>query len=91
MGLGVGIFLVAVGAILTFAVDVTVSGLDIAVVGVVLMIAGAAGILLNLAVFGSRRRRVRYPRDYNSPYAEEEVYDDGVTDRPAHVDHRPTH
>jgi hypothetical protein len=92
MGFGVGIFLVTVGAILTFAVDVTVSGLDIAVVGVVLMIAGGAGILLNLAVFGSRRRRVRYQRDYHrpyvEPYVEEEVYDDGTPDRPARVSRR---
>lgn len=58
MGLGAGIFLAALGAILTFAVDYSISGLDIAVVGVILMIAGVAGIALELAVFGPRRRRV---------------------------------
>jgi Domain of unknown function (DUF6458) len=58
MTIGAGIFLMAVGAILTFAVHVSVSGLDISVIGVVLMIAGAVGIALDLAVFAPRRRRV---------------------------------
>ena len=40
MGIGVSVFLFAVGAILTFAVNATVSGIDIATVGVILMIAG---------------------------------------------------
>ncbi|MCK9903070.1 hypothetical protein CC117_19490 [Parafrankia colletiae] len=56
MGIGAAILLMALGAILTFAVDFSVSGLDIAVVGVVLMLAGAAGLILDLAFFGPRRR-----------------------------------
>ena len=55
MGIGVSVFLFAVGAILTFAVDASVSGLDIATVGVILMVAGAIGLLMTLAVFGPRR------------------------------------
>jgi hypothetical protein len=58
MTIGVGIFLMAVGAILAFAVHVSVSGLNVAVIGVVLMIAGASGIAVHLAVFAPRRRRV---------------------------------
>jgi hypothetical protein len=57
MGIGLGIFLVAVGAILTFAVDATVAGLDIKVVGVILMVAGVIGLALTLLVFAPRRRR----------------------------------
>jgi hypothetical protein len=57
MGIGVGIFLVACGAILTFAVNATVSGLDIRVVGVILMVAGVVGIALELIMFAPRRRR----------------------------------
>lgn len=57
MGIGAAIFLMAAGAILTFAVDVSVSGLDIAVVGVILMIAGAIAFVLDVAVFAPRRRR----------------------------------
>ncbi|EFC82720.1 DUF6458 family protein [Parafrankia sp. EUN1f] len=60
MGIGAAIALMALGAILTFAVDVSISGLDIAVIGIVLMLAGAAGLILDLAVFAPRRRRVGY-------------------------------
>ena len=56
MGIGVSIFLLALGAILAFAVNATVSGLDIAVIGYILMAAGALGIILFLAVFGPRKR-----------------------------------
>ena len=55
MGIGVSIFLIVVGAILTFAVDATVSGLDLNVVGWVLMLAGAAGLILFF--YFSRRHR----------------------------------
>ena len=54
MGIGVSVFLFAVGAILTFAVSATVSGIDIATVGVILMIAGALGLIMTLLVFGRR-------------------------------------
>jgi len=56
MGIGLNSFLMAVGAILTFAVDATVAGLNIKVVGVILMIAGAVGLILTLVVFAPRRR-----------------------------------
>ena len=46
MSLGVSIFLLVVGAILTFAVDVTTSGFSINTVGIILMIAGALGLVL---------------------------------------------
>jgi len=58
MGIGVSIFLLAIGAILTFAVDASVSGLDISVVGVILMVSGAIGLLLTMLVFGRRDRGV---------------------------------
>jgi hypothetical protein len=56
MGIGVGVFLVALGAILAFAVNASVSGLDLAVVGWVLMGAGLLGIVLEVALFAPRRR-----------------------------------
>lgn len=56
MGIGVGIFLIAVGAIIAFAVDYQASGVDLAAVGWILMAAGAVGILLDLIVFAPRRR-----------------------------------
>jgi hypothetical protein len=58
MGIGVGIFLIAIGAILAFAVDASVQGMDIEAVGVILMIAGAIGIVLDLVLWGPRRRTV---------------------------------
>jgi hypothetical protein len=58
MGIGVSLFLLAVGAILAFATDVTVSGLNLDTVGLILMLIGAIGFVLTLIVWGSRRTRV---------------------------------
>ena len=64
MGIGVSIFLLAVGAILTFAVEASMSGVDIDAVGVILMIAGAIGLLTSMIFwnswggFGRRDERV---------------------------------
>jgi len=63
MGLGVGIFLTALGAILAFAVNTTVSGIEIKTIGWILMVVGIAGIVLSMIFWsswggpgGSRRR-----------------------------------
>ncbi len=53
MGLGVGIFLIAVGAILAFAVHVTTSGVNVHTVGWILMAVGFVGILLALIFWSS--------------------------------------
>src|SRR3954452_13269280 len=58
MGIGGSIFLLAVGAILAFAVDAQVSGIDINVVGWVLMIAGLVGLAITIWYMNSRRRTV---------------------------------
>jgi hypothetical protein len=55
MGIGVSIFLIAVGAILAFAVDASVSGLDINVVGWILMIVGVIGLIMTAFIWGPRR------------------------------------
>ena len=57
MSIGAGILLIAIGAILTFAVDWTLGGVDLDIVGWVLMVAGLAGVLITL--FLSRRRGTR--------------------------------
>ena len=59
MGIGVSIFLLALGAILTFAVSFDVSGLDISVIGVILMICGAIGLAITLALLSRSRTAVR--------------------------------
>lgn len=53
MGIGVSIFLIAVGAILLWAVSWTVAGVDLNAVGVILMIIGAIGALLSLLFWSS--------------------------------------
>jgi hypothetical protein len=53
VSLGVSIFLLVVGAILTFAVDVTASGFSINTVGIILMVAGALGLVLSLLFWSS--------------------------------------
>lgn len=56
MGIGAGVFLLALGAILAFAVEYEVAGVDLTVVGWILMGAGLLGVLLSLLVWGPRRR-----------------------------------
>jgi hypothetical protein len=76
MGIGVSIFLIAVGAILAFAVNVATSGIDLNTVGVILMIVGGIGLLLSLIFWstwgglGTWRREtyVRDPYDRPPPY-----------------------
>jgi hypothetical protein len=53
MGIGTSIFLIALGAILRFAVTATVSGVSIQTIGVILMIVGIVGLILSL-LFWSR-------------------------------------
>ena len=48
MGIGTSIFLIALGAILKFAVTATVSGIELATVGVILMVVGIIGLLVSL-------------------------------------------
>src|SRR3954447_21457786 len=68
MRLGTAIVLLALGAILTFALRVDVSGVDLQVVGWILMIVGALGIVLEVAVWGPRqRRRVTTTDGYGPP------------------------
>lgn len=56
MGIGVSIFLIALGAILAFAVSFDVSGLDISVVGYILMIVGLIGLIMTAFNWGPRSR-----------------------------------
>jgi hypothetical protein len=54
--IGFSVFMMAVGAVLTFAVKATAKGVNIHTVGVILMIAGALGLIVTLTVFAPRRR-----------------------------------
>jgi hypothetical protein len=61
---GISLFLIAVGAILYFAVNASVSGLEIDTVGLILMIVGAVGFLWSMFVlYGTRDRADVGPAD----------------------------
>ena len=72
MGIGVSIFLIAVGAILKFALHMSVNvprvgPVNMDVVGVILMVVGAIGLVMALVIGGRRRREIvtREPHDSN--------------------------
>jgi Domain of unknown function (DUF6458) len=56
VGIGTSLFLIAVGAILYFAVNASISGLSIATVGIILMIVGIVGLVISLFLISSARR-----------------------------------
>jgi hypothetical protein len=56
MGIGTSLFLIAVGAILYFAVNADLSGLEISTIGLILMVVGVVGLLISL-FFVSRAGR----------------------------------
>ena len=63
MGIGTSIFLLALGAIFTFAVEFDVAGIEIATVGVILMIAGIIGLLISLFWLSQNRAAAPVVRD----------------------------
>ncbi|MCW3844914.1 DUF6458 family protein [Micromonospora yasonensis] len=78
MGIGTSIFLIAVGAILTFALNAHIGGVSLDVVGWILMAAGVLGLIMTTLVWGRRRevvttsepaeyRRVEERRDVTPP------------------------
>lgn len=89
MGIGVSVFLLAIGAILTFATNVSVSGLDLDVVGIVLMVVGLIGLLMTLLVWGPRRRvEPAAPAVAERPVVERPVVERPVAERRV-VEERP--
>jgi sulfite exporter TauE/SafE len=66
MALGTSLFLIAVGAVLRFAVHVSARGFSVHTVGVILMVVGIVGLLISLlwmTVWAGRRERVVATRD----------------------------
>jgi hypothetical protein len=73
MGIGVSIFLIAVGAILSFAINAdTVDIVNINVVGYILMIVGVIGLIMTAFIWGPRSR------GGGDVVEERRVYDDRV-------------
>jgi hypothetical protein len=56
MGIGTSLFLIAVGAILYFAVNADISGIEISTIGIILMVVGVIGLLISLFFLSSARR-----------------------------------
>ncbi len=92
--MGLSLVLIAVGAILTWAVEATVSGIDIRAVGVILMLIGLLGLVLamlfwaSFAPFGRRDDRPNQIID-NRP-----THDHIIDDRPRTehiIEERPRH
>lgn len=77
MGVGTSLLLIAVGAILRFAVSVSTHGFSIQTIGVILMIVGAVGLLISLLWLAVWRDRRAAGRTYAEPpgrtYAERDV------------------
>lgn len=57
MSLGASLFLIAVGAILHFAVTAELAGIDLQVVGTILMIIGVLGFVISLFFYFQARDR----------------------------------
>ena len=80
MGMRVSVFLVCVGAILAVGTNVSVSGVDLTVLGITLVGAGAIGLLMTLLVWDPRPQVAGVQRSYADP---------PVAPRPGLVEQRP--
>jgi hypothetical protein len=69
MTIGASLLLIALGAVLKFAVTKQVSGIDLNTVGVILMVVGAIGLALSL-IFLSMRRRTPKNKPGHTTYVE---------------------
>jgi hypothetical protein len=76
MALGTSLFLIAAGAVLRFAVNVTTHGFNLHTVGVILMVVGGIGVVLSLlwmAVWSRESRGPAYVERRPSAYADRDV------------------
>jgi hypothetical protein len=67
MGIGTSLLLIAVGAILHWAVSAHVNGIDLQAVGLILLVVGVIGLVISflwMAMWSDRQRQpAAYPRD----------------------------
>ena len=63
MYIGGSLALIAVGAVLSFAVSDRISGVDLYTAGLIFMVVGALGLLISLIISGQQRGRRVDPRD----------------------------
>lgn len=73
MSIAATVFLIAIGAILRYAVSDSIEGIDLQVVGLILMIAGVVGFLLTVAMQLSNRNRGNRDRAVERPAETERI------------------
>ncbi|TFD28975.1 DUF6458 family protein [Cryobacterium cryoconiti] len=73
MSLGLGIFLLVVGAIMVFALNVTVEWMDIELVGSILMGAGAVIMIIGIVLLTRKRSSVTTTRSAVDPASGEQI------------------
>lgn len=70
MRIGSSLALIAIGAILKFAVTTSFNGINVSTVGVVLMVVGVAGLVISLVMFNTARRTNVVTRTVREGYTE---------------------
>lgn len=79
MGISISLILIAAGAILTYAVNATVQGIDIDAVGVILMVVGVIGLVFSLlflasfAPFANRSERYEHVERVDRDHSHDHV------------------
>ncbi|TFD68968.1 DUF6458 family protein [Cryobacterium ruanii] len=73
MSIGLGIFLLVIGAILVWALDISVTGVDLQLVGYILLAAGALVTILGIVLMTRRRNSVSTTRTIADPAHGEQV------------------
>lgn len=73
MGIGVSLILIAIGAILAWAVNYSVSGVDINVVGGILMVVGVIGLLMSLLFWSAWAPWGHRPTMVDDPYRHDRI------------------
>ena len=81
MSIGLGIFLLVVGAVLVWALDLTVTGVNLQLIGYILLAAGALVVILGLVLMTRRRSNVSTTRTIADP-----ANGDQVTRRESSID-----
>ncbi|TFB65041.1 DUF6458 family protein [Cryobacterium sp. Hz9] len=81
MSIGLGIFLLVVGAVLVWALDLTVTGVNLQLIGYILLAAGALVVILGLVLMTRRRSSVSTTRTIADP-----ANGDQVTRRESSID-----
>jgi hypothetical protein len=73
VSIGGGIFSIVVGAILAFAVNVQIGGVNLHVIGSILMLAGVIGLIIGIALATRRRRVTSITRSAVDPVTGERI------------------